>query len=568
MIKSIHMINYRCFEDTKVLLKDIIILVGKNNAGKSSLVEALRIAALALRKSQHTTYKQLPKEFGVPIRDMGFRLDVEKLKIDLRSIVYRYDDKIAKVRVEFDDKVILDIYGNRDYVYAVIYDQNGRCIKNKNHALNLSIEKVSILPQIGLIKENEKRLTNETIEKDRETYLSSRHFRNEIYNYREDYMNEFVSLAQQTWRGLRINTIEYNAEDDLLTLYISDMDFYAEIGMMGSGLQMWLQIMWFIARTKGDTTIILDEPDVYMHPDLQRKLIRMVKGRYPQVIVATHSIEIISEVEPENIITVDKKCKRLRYASDLQAVQSIVDEVGAVNNLSLMRIGSARKCIFVEGKDLKILSKIAEVIYGKDIESLEILPHVSLGGFNNLREAFGAAKLFKEETNGTIRCMCILDRDYFSEETIAEKYKEAEKSFLELHIWKRKEIENYLLEPRVLFRLSKLPPEKYEEFIQKLENLADSYKDQVFDQYAEHIQKYKKGNVSETNKIARAYVNDYWKNLNDKLMLIGGKEFLRAIKKWYRTEYKVSLSDTKIISEFRVEEFDKEIVDVIYKLIN
>ena len=64
------MINYRCFEDTKVLLKDIIILVGKNNAGKSSLVEALRIAALALRKSQHTTYKQLPKEFGVPIRDL------------------------------------------------------------------------------------------------------------------------------------------------------------------------------------------------------------------------------------------------------------------------------------------------------------------------------------------------------------------------------------------------------------------------------------------------------------------------------------------------------------------
>ena len=454
MIKNIYLTNYRCFENTKLCFKDCCILVGRNNAGKSSMIEALRMVAMALRKSQHTTYKQLPKEFGLPLREYGFRLEVEKLKIDLRGIVYRYEETNAKIIAEFDNECTLIICANKDYVYAIIHDEKGVCIKNKNQVKRLQLGEVSILPQIGLIKENEKILTDETIERDKETYLSSRHFRNEIMNYKSEFWDEFTNLAQGTWKGLRINSIEYDSLNDYLRLFLSDVDFTAEIGMMGSGLQMWLQIMWFLARTKESTTIILDEPDVYMHPDLQRKLIRIVRNRYPQIIIATHSIEIISEVEPDNIITIDKKKKRLGYASDLRGVQNILDSLGTVSNLSLMRLGSARKCVFVEGGDLKILSKIAQVIIDKNIESLEVLPHVVINGFNNLRETFGTAELFHDETNGEINCICILDSDYFSEKYISEKYTEAAKHHLDLHIWERKELENYLLEPKVLFRLS------------------------------------------------------------------------------------------------------------------
>ncbi len=47
--------------------------------------------------------------------------------------------------------------------------------------------------------------------------------------------------------------------------------------------------MWFVARTRGYATVILDEPDVYMHADLQRKLIRLLRNRYPQIVIAaTH----------------------------------------------------------------------------------------------------------------------------------------------------------------------------------------------------------------------------------------------------------------------------------------
>ncbi len=70
---------------------------------------------------------------------------------------------------------------------------------------------------------------------------------------------------------------------------------------MGHGLQIWLQVIWFLTLFNSSEIIILDEPDVYMHADIQKRLIRFIKNKFPQVIVTTHSIEIMSEVEPEDI---------------------------------------------------------------------------------------------------------------------------------------------------------------------------------------------------------------------------------------------------------------------------
>ena len=69
---------------------------------------------------------------------------------------------------------------------------------------------------------------------------------------------------------------------------------------------MWLQAMWFLTRARLHGTVILDEPDVYMHADLQRRLVRQIKGTHRQIIIATHSPEIMAEVEPEDILTSTK----------------------------------------------------------------------------------------------------------------------------------------------------------------------------------------------------------------------------------------------------------------------
>lgn len=568
MIDIIKLENYRCFEKTKIKIKELAVFVGKNNAGKSSLVEALRLVALAIRKSTKTVYKEIPKEFGLGLSVKGYKLDVDKLKIDLRGIVYLYEDKIAKIMVSLDSGINIHIYLTSDYAYACIFDSQNRNITSKSNPQLSEIEQVDILPQLGLIKENEKKLTRETVEGDKDSYLFSRHFRNEILLYKDMFWKEFVKLSESTWKELKIKEIEYNFyDDDNIKLYISDSKFLAELGLMGSGLQMWLQIMWFLVRSRDATTIILDEPDVYMHPDLQRKLIRLIKKRYPQVIIATHSVEIIGEVEPGNIITIDKRKRQMLYANDMKAVQEIVDNIGAINNLSLTRIGNMRKCVFVEGEDLKILAKFADIVYPNYTESLNNLPSISLGGFNNLNEAFGASKLFYEETNDSIKCMAILDRDYFPEEMLSRKAEAAKNNKLNLHIWKRKEIENYLLEPQVLYRLIN-GKETYDEFLNKLEALVDKFKDDVFDQYAAQLIRYnKKLDTSTANKKAREFIRQNWISLKSKLSLVSGKEMLKEINQWMNKEYKIKCTMNILLREFTKEDVCDEMKEILEQLI-
>jgi len=328
MLEKVDFENYRCFKKSSINFKNTVIIVGKNNAGKSTLVEALRVIANAGKKSKTAIYSFPPQNMGIP-HQMGFSLDPRKLKIDLRSIVYFYDSNpFAKIVATFEEGTKITVYLSPEKIHAVIFDKDDTIISRKSQVQSLAIDKIDILPQIGLIKENEKMLTEETVKADKDTYLSSRHFRNELILFKDNYFNDFKKIAEETWPGLRIRELVFSPGiDDNISLFIEDERFTAEIGLMGSGIQMWLQIIWFMARSKGSETIILDEPDVYMHPDMQRKILDIALKKYKQVIIATHSVEIISAVDAKNIVTINKTVKMMQYANDSKAVQKIVDDI-------------------------------------------------------------------------------------------------------------------------------------------------------------------------------------------------------------------------------------------------
>jgi hypothetical protein len=61
-----------------------------------------------------------------------------------------------------------------------------------------------------------------------------------------------------------------------------------------------------------------------------------------------------------------------------------------------------------------------------------------LGGFKRINEAFGAAKLFHENSEGNFKCYAILDRDFYTESQIEDQKRKAIENHLLLHVWKKK----------------------------------------------------------------------------------------------------------------------------------
>jgi len=56
-------------------------------------------------------------------------------------------------------------------------------------------------------------------------------------------------------------------------------------------------MLTYIVRGKGTSLFIVDEPDIYLHADLQRQLLSTLKTIGPDILIASHSTEIITEAD-------------------------------------------------------------------------------------------------------------------------------------------------------------------------------------------------------------------------------------------------------------------------------
>ncbi len=196
LLKKIMLENFKCYKKATISFKKLTILVGENNAGKSCLIESLRLISKAAQGATKRVYQYAPSSFDLPAIVKGFYMDTQKLKINLDIIIYNYNSsKYAKITAFFTNNSKIEVYLNNNCAFAVIYSSSGSLVKTKQQAESLRIDKIGILPQIGPIRENEKILSKETVSGDRDTYLSSLHFRNEMFLWKDELFQEFKKNA-------------------------------------------------------------------------------------------------------------------------------------------------------------------------------------------------------------------------------------------------------------------------------------------------------------------------------------------------------------------------------------
>jgi energy-coupling factor transporter ATP-binding protein EcfA2 len=386
ILSSLRLVNFKCFRDITIPFREANVLVGRNNAGKSTIVEALRLIALVRARCEHLRFSDPAYWTELHPRARGVSPSLEDLDLNFEALFHRYGEPPARIMATFSNgsqiEVLLGLENDRGAVHGVLRDKRRQPAMSSSGVGKLGLPALSILPQVAPLNKKEVILNAAYVQRSVSTSLAPNHFRNQI-NILPQHYTLFRKIAEESWPGLRV--IEFRGRGggsgDPLALLVQSDDFVAEVSWMGHGLQMWLQTMWFLARSKSSDIVMLDEPDVYMHPDLQRRLIRFLRDRFPQTIVTTHSVEILSEVSPQEILLIDKRRQRAGFADSVQALQIAVDKLGATQNLQLSRLWTARKLILLEGKDIEILPYLHFLIFPDSLESLASLPHLSIGGW-------------------------------------------------------------------------------------------------------------------------------------------------------------------------------------------
>jgi hypothetical protein len=499
--------------------------------------------------------------------------DLGGLSMSWDNLFHLYNPPPAKVTASFENGTSLTIYlGPDKAVHAVVKDANGRAVRSKRDARSVSLPLVSVLPQVAPLERSEVVLSNEYVRSNQSSYLSSLHFRNQLRICSDEDFEQFVSLVSESWPGIEI--VEFligrGYSGDPLSLMVRDGEFVAEVSWMGHGLQMWLQTMWFVARTRPEASVVLDEPDVYMHPDLQRRLIRFLRGRFAQVIVATHSTEILAEAEAENVLVIDRDRRRSRFTTDVPDIQRLVTNIGSIQNIALTRLWSARRLLLVEGKDLLFLRRFQQLTCPDFKVALDSLPSMPIGGWSGWPYAVGSAMLLKNAGGEEIVTCCFLDSDYHTPFQLKERKVEAAEKGVQLHIWKRKEIENYLVNPRLIHRviLSRTPaeidPPKLQEVEAQIDSVCNILRNDTIDNFAqEFLNDDRARGVRWANRTARDLVDKAWATRAARIDVVPGKELISILCKWAQENYQASFGIGALIAEMKMDELDHEVRDVM-----
>ena len=269
------------------------------------------------------------------------------------------------------------------------------------------------------LEHNESVLTEDTVRRALNTHRASRHFRN-YWRYFPEGFNEFAALLNRTWPSMELDPPELTAPlDQKLIMICRESRVSREIFWAGFGFQIWCQLLTHISRATESTLLIVDEPEIYLHPDVQRQLLWILREIQPDILLATHSTEIMGEADAGEILLVDKGKRSAERLKDIEGVQKALEAVGSLQNLTLTQLARNRKILFVEGtNDYKVLRRFARKLGLDKLASGTELTPIESGGFSSWPKVQALSWGLDKALSTRLLIGAIYDRDYWCDEEV------------------------------------------------------------------------------------------------------------------------------------------------------
>ena len=459
MIKSVTIRNLKGIKEETFTFTSFDLLVGMNNSGKSTILQALAIWRYCVDEFQRSKRKGvrgiqmvLPNFTALPVPEFNLlwhdKIDREyPLENGKKRQEFIYIDIIVKWNIGEDTEETLGVslrYQSPQTVYALPQEGWG---KFKELDEQGKLPGLVYVPPFSGIEPFEEWRDDSILKKQVGKAQPGSVLRNLLHRVLDPLpeqsensdWKEIVEIIKRLF-SISIEPPQYEkGVDTQIACEYKQGKKKFDIIAGGSGFHQMLTLLAFMYGYKGITTILFDEPDAHMHVYLQREMLAFLqtqsRKRNIQFIIATHAEELIKGVNPNSIISI-LKTKPERVKTTPQIITALSD----VSNLEVTRVKESPFILYVEGEsDERILNGWAQVLGKEGI--LKTFFIKTMGGGTKVKmnnEAEDHIKALRQIVPGVKRLMLF---DYDGNDK-AFKPKPDNKAIYE---WKRKNIENYLL---------------------------------------------------------------------------------------------------------------------------
>jgi len=465
MLTKVIIRNFKRFGEVEVELGNPVVLIGPNNSGKTTVLQALALWHIGVRRwLEKRSGKGDPEKrpgvainrrdlIAIPVpdanllwKDLHVR-DVTRVAGKQQTKGVRVDVVVEGVTagslwrcgLEFD-------YANQESFYCrplrlSEHDGGGRMpVPEQARTVN-----VAFLPPMSGLAASETRLTTGAINVLLGEGRTAEVLRNLCYMILqgEDGPARWEQLRSHIRRlfGVMLQEPFYVAERGEITMrYRAESGAVLDLSSSGRGLQQTLLLLAYLHANPG-AVLLLDEPDAHLEFLRQRQiyetLSRTAADLRSQVVAASHSEVILNEAADRDVVVAFIGRPHRIDDRGSQLLKSL-KEIGFEQYAQAEQTGWV---IYLEGStDLAILRALARTLEHSAADLLdrpfvryvENQPEKAYSNFYGIREA-------KPNLVG-IAIFDHLDREL-----------EDKPDLLQL-MWKRREIENYLAFPSVLMR--------------------------------------------------------------------------------------------------------------------
>lgn len=543
-IKKLQVFNYKSYLDSGLMefSPGINIIVGRNNAGKTSLLEVL---TLDFENHPHRSLKTLPNKLSSLQEESKIQITLHIEKEELRNLIknlsiigipraatenyyffadkYEYDpnEYHSQYMSAIDESVryavrqFKDFLENPDFIQTSLFLQPNIKMENRSliKLLNFESYKQAFQKVFYKIKydDSDQIVIEETTSYSDEDgivqepfvnysgkiqesigYKLFDKFQNRIYRFQAERLNigicqceskaninlksnasnlaEVLFILQGKIPGMfaqfnklvsdilpEIKWISVVMRDDTnveILVWNTDNlhrnDLSLPLSSCGSGVSQVLAILYILVSSEEHRTLIIDEPQSFLHPGAAKKLIETIK-QFPQhqYFIATHSPEIIASANPSTIIKLQyQDCETTASVINPKEIES-QNEILAELGVRLSDVFGADSILWVEGKtEEKCFPLILEKVARTTLMGIKILSVNSTDALLDGKRSDLVFDIYKKLTTGATLFPpafgFIFDRESKTETKIQELKKRGV-TFLRLPMY-----ENYLLYPEAI----------------------------------------------------------------------------------------------------------------------
>jgi len=540
MLTKITIKNFKKLESAEIELDSSVILVGPNNSGKTSALQAITLWDLGLKKwAEKRSTSNAKKRVGVTINrrdlfavpipsaiqlwnDLNVRKSISQTdlkkrdtkNINIEIIVEGFtDNKFWELGFEFD-------YSNQEVFFC--RSRKGDSTNLKQEIIDLALkEQIGYLPPMSGLSAEEDKLEPGSIRVRIGEGRTAEVLRNlcwSIYNTKPEKWKVIEEIMFKLFR-ININAPSYEKATGRISMtYKETSKKEMDLTNVGRGFQQILLIFSYIYAGE-NTILLLDEPDAHLEIIRQKEIYNLLSeithNQNSQLIIATHSEAILQEASQR-----DKIIAFLGRPHIVNSNAQVVKSLTTIGFDQYILAEQKKWILYLEGStDLAMLKAFAKVL-SHPVEKYLEDPFVKYTT-NNPRDARGHFYALKEAYD-KIKGIALFDR-------INDSLQQTE--LVEM-MWEKREIENYLPIPEVLERYA--TPEHIDLFMQGQRDLmkslitdymppiaakdktdrwwsntkfSDEFLDQIFKKYFEGIKKpilMRKGNYYELALLAKA----------------------------------------------------------------